>query len=314
MTSGFELARLTSVAPRTVWPDEALHFTPWLLENADVLAELLGIDDLVLEAAEHRVGGFRLDLIGRDQGTDRKVIVENQLGRSDHQHLGQIITYAAGTNPSTIVWVTTGFREEHRAALEWLNHRTDEDTRFFGVEIRVVRIGDSPVAPNFELVVKPNDWEKTVKKAATSTGESASAVVYREFWAVVLDRIRDRYPSWTNATGLNKPWQPIGTGISNVQLLMSWFNGVLTHQVYFSANAEENERRYAILVKHRHIVDSLVNAEVTWDPMPDNKAARIIVSSPFNDINDRDRWDEMAEWLITNQERLREVLTRVDLR
>lgn len=308
------LARLTPVEPREVWPDEAIHFTPWLLDNADVLAQLLGIDDLVLEAAEHRVGGFRLDLIGRDQDTDRKVIVENQLGRSDHQHLGQIITYAAGTDPTTIVWVTTGFREEHRAALEWLNQRTDEDTRFFGVEIHVVRIGDSPVAPNFELVVKPNDWEKTVKKAATSTGESAAAVVYREFWATVLDRIRDRHPQWTNATGLNKPWQPIGTGISNVQLLMSWFNGVLTQQVYFSADAEENERRYAILAEHHQIVESLVDIEATWDPMPDNKAARVIVASSFDDINDRDRWDEMADWLIATQERLRAVLARVDLR
>ncbi|MEV8195592.1 DUF4268 domain-containing protein [Rhodococcus pyridinivorans] len=315
MTDEFELARLTSVNPREVWRDEALHLTPWLLQSADVLAELLGIDDLVLEAAEHRVGDFRLDLIGYDQATGHKIIIENQLGRSDHHHLGQLITYAAGTDAKTIVWLTTEFREEHRSALEWLNHCTDEDTRFFGVQIHVVRIGDSPAAPNFELAVKPNDWEKTVKKAATSTRESGAALTYREFWTTVLERIRDQRPGWTNATGSSSNWQPIGTGISHVQLHMSWSQGVLTHQVYFaSTDAQINERRFRLLEKHRDLVESLVGTKIVWDSMPGRKGTRIIITSPFDDIDARDRWTEMADWLIDIQERLREALTHVDLR
>jgi len=146
MTSS-NLGRLTSVPPRDVWVHEAYDFTPWLLQNVDVLSDLLGMEELELDAAEQPVGGFSLDLIGRDLSDGSVVIVENQLAQSDHGHLGQILTYAAGTNPTTIVWIATSFRPEHRAALDWLNEHTDPDTRFFGVEIEVVRIGDSAPAP-----------------------------------------------------------------------------------------------------------------------------------------------------------------------
>src|SRR5437667_8314691 len=122
-----ELGRLERVDPRLVWGHEADAFTPWLLENADRLAEALGID-LELEAAEHKVGGYSLDLVGRDITNDAVLIVENQLEMTDHSHLGQVLTYAAGTGASTIVWIATAFREEHRQALDWLNENTGEDT------------------------------------------------------------------------------------------------------------------------------------------------------------------------------------------
>lgn len=143
------LGRLTTVSPREVWTHETHNFTPWLLENVDVLSDLLDMD-LTLDVAEHPVGGFSLDLKGRDLSDASVVIVENQLEQSDHLHLGQILTYAAGTNPKTIVWITTGFRSEHRAALDWLNEHTDPDTRFFGVKIEVVRIGDSAPRAQFQ--------------------------------------------------------------------------------------------------------------------------------------------------------------------
>lgn len=166
MTSA-PLGRLTSVPARQIWPDEARHFTPWLLDNAEVLAEVLGFP-IELKYAEHPVGTFRLDLIGHVAGTEEVVIVENQLEVSDHTHLGQILTYAGGTDPTNIVWVAPRFTEEHRAALDWLNARTDQHTRFFAVEVKLVSIGDSVPAPLLSLVVKPNDWEKQVKAASAS--------------------------------------------------------------------------------------------------------------------------------------------------
>lgn len=167
-----DLGRLEPVDPRTVWPHEAQHFTPWLLEHADVLSDVLGMD-LELKAAEHRVGEFSLDLIGTDQASGERVIVENQLDQSDHAHLGQILTYAGGTDPTNVIWVATGFREEHRAALEWLNERTDERTRFFAVLLQTVRISGSPPAPLLTPVVRPNDWGKQVR-ATTTSGRSRS--------------------------------------------------------------------------------------------------------------------------------------------
>lgn len=211
------LGRLDVVDARDVWPSEPHDSTPWLLNNVDVLSDLLEMD-LVLEEAEHAVGGFSLDLKGHDEATGETVIVENQLEVSDHIHLGQIITYAAGTDPTTIVWVTTGFRPEHRAAIDWLNQRTDENTRFFGVVIHVVRIGDSQPAPDFELVAQPNDWKKQVKKTTSASEASGKSLLYREFWEMVLDRIRAEHPSWTRARTTGDSWCNTGIGVSGVVL------------------------------------------------------------------------------------------------
>jgi hypothetical protein len=164
------LGRLQPVDPRDVWRHEAGDFTPWLLANADVLSDALGMD-LDLRTAEHAVGAFALDLIGTDRATGDVVIVENQLEVSDHAHLGQILTYAGGTDPRHIVWIATGFRQEHRAALEWLNERTGEATRFFAIQLQTVRIGDSPPAPLFTPMVQPNDWGKQVRATTTSGRE-----------------------------------------------------------------------------------------------------------------------------------------------
>jgi hypothetical protein len=187
---GFALGRLEQVDPRSVWRHEALNFTPWLLENADRLGEALGVE-LELTRAEHAVGGYSLDLIGRDLTNGTVVIVENQLADSDHSHLGQLLTYAAGTSAATIVWLTTAFRDEHRQAMTWLNEHTDEDTHFFGVELQVVRIGESVPAPLFRVVAEPNDWQKAVKRSA-SNSTSGRAALYVDFWARYLTRVRSR--------------------------------------------------------------------------------------------------------------------------
>ena len=137
--------RLTAVDPRVVWPREAQDFTPWLLEHADSLADVLGID-LELTANEHPVGGFAQDLIGKDVTNGCVLIVENQLTVTNHVHLGQLLTYAAGTDTATIVWIAMSFREEHRQAVDWLNSLEGEDARFFGIEIGAVRVGESPAS------------------------------------------------------------------------------------------------------------------------------------------------------------------------
>jgi hypothetical protein len=195
MVAGIEgrptLGKLAPVALRAVWPHEAQDFTPWLLANDDVLGEVLHMD-LELRAAEHPVGEFFLDLVGVDTATGDRVIVENQLDISDHNHLGQILTYAGGTDPVNIVWVAPRFRDEHRAALDWLNNRTDEDTRFFAVEVSVVRIADSLPAPLLRLVVAPNDWGKSVKAAAAATAVTEERLLYQQFWQQYLDRIHEQ--------------------------------------------------------------------------------------------------------------------------
>lgn len=307
-----ELGRLTPVLPRDVWPHEAHDFTPWLLQNVDVLSDLLKMD-LVLGAAEHAVGSFSLDLIGHDESTGERVIVENQLEVSDHTHLGQIITYAAGTDPTTIVWITTGFRPEHRAAIDWVNEHTDENTRMFGVVIRLVQIGDSAVAPNFELVAQPNDWEKAVRTTSAASEPSAQALLYSEYWEQLLSSLRAEGFAWVPRGVTTKSgWCATRTGVASSSVVMWFLKRGLSLQLYFeSSDADLNTARYEALEQHRDTFDRLIPGEILWDPMVGKKATRIVIPSPFIDVATREAWPAMNTWLRESQVALRAAMDAI---
>src|SRR3954454_2225369 len=180
------LGRLEKVELRNIWLSEASDFTPWLAraENIVILSETLGID-LELEAQERAVGPFRADILCKDIGTDRWVLIENRLEKTDHTHLGQLLTYASGLEAVTIVWIAARFTEEHRSTLDWLNKITDDSFRFFGLEVELWRIGDSPAAPKFNIVSKPNDWSHSVAQAVKAIDEgelSETRVLQRNYW------------------------------------------------------------------------------------------------------------------------------------
>jgi len=316
---GNTLGRIETVDPRTIWKHEAHDFTPWLLANADVLGELLGMD-LELEESEHPVGGFWLDLIGKDTATDHRVIIENQLEQTDHIHLGQILTYAAGTDPAIIVWVAKEFRDEHRAAIDWLNERTDENTQFFGVEIEVIRIGDSDPAPNFKLVAKPNNWGKTVRAAANmSSSDAERHARRREFWEYMLGEIRQRRPGWTSAKTTSNNWTNLKSGTKDVDFTIQWLqSGVLGCQVWFGSSDEaENLRRFNAVYAQRQAFEEAFGEPVEWDSMEGKKAAKIVISSDFTrnegwmDNTNRAKWPNMVDWVIETQERLRAALKTI---
>ena len=162
------LGQLESVDPRLAWGNEARGFTPWLSEHLDLLSRAIGIP-LELEAVEKNVGAFRADILAKTGQTGQWVLIENQLEKTDHCHLGQLITYASGLKAVTVVWIASTFAEEHRSALDWLNEVTMEGVNFFGVTLELWRIGDSALAPRFNVVSKPNTWVKGVTIGASST-------------------------------------------------------------------------------------------------------------------------------------------------
>lgn len=158
MATSIKLSKVSKVDLRSCWQNEANDFTPWLAseENIALLADALGMNELEVKAQEEHVGPFRADILCIDPGTDKYVLIENQLEKTDHSHLGQILTYAAGLEAVTIIWIAERFTEEHRAAIDWLNSITDKEFNFFGVEIELIKIGDSPAAPIFNVIAKPN--------------------------------------------------------------------------------------------------------------------------------------------------------------
>lgn len=180
-TMNNKLGKLEKIRLRDIWINEEYDFSVWLSkeENLKELSDAIGIDNIVLEERESAVGKYSVDIYGKEEGTDRKVVIENQLEDSNHDHLGKIITYASGKDARTIIWIVKRARDEHRQAVEWLNAHTDEEVGFFLLEIELWKIGDSMPAAKFNVVSKPNEWGKT-QKANKNLGKAQK--LQGEFW------------------------------------------------------------------------------------------------------------------------------------
>lgn len=213
--------RLLDLPPRDAWRNEARDFTPWLAANIAHLADAIGIP-LEITGTEVTVERFAADILARNPMDGTVVLIENQLEATDHTHLGQIMTYLAGLDAHTVVWVAPDFRAPHLSAIRWLNQHTTEDFSFFAVRLRVVRIGDSPFAPVFELVEKPNDWERRLA-ANRKAAESISDIGLRRgaFWQAYLDRVPDAANWGLRAYATSSVWVPV-PGLASEAHLSMW--------------------------------------------------------------------------------------------
>jgi hypothetical protein len=309
------LSVLQQVNPREVWTHEERDFTPWLLENGDRLAEALGID-LELTAAEHRVGPFELDLLGRDLTSDAVLMIENQLGPTDHGHLGQLLTYAAGTDAATIVWIATQFGEEHRQAIDWLNERTDESTHFFGVQLEVVRIDDSAPAPNLKVVAAPNDWQKRARRAGRgATAATGKRALYEEFWGRLIERVAAERPGWTrrrDLVGNTDSWVGFPSGVAGARLIMGFARGErLRHELYFQGGSgEDNKRAFHAVASHRETLEREYGRALEFEDEPGNITARI-ADYGQGDVTEASEHERFIDWFIDSGDRFRRALETI---
>ena len=311
-----DVSRLTAVDPRLVWPSEAADFTPWLRDNADALADALGID-LELTAIEHQVGPFFLDVIGRDLTNDSVLVVENQLTQTDHDHLGKLITYAANTDAATVVWMALSFREEHRQAIAFLNDLGGEKARFFGVEIAAARIDTSAPAPLFKVIAQPNDFHAQASVAAKATASelSGKGALYAEFWARFLDELRSRHPGWSRARkGQPDNWLSLpspskgGWSSYTVSFPRGPSGQQLRCELYIdSADPSEVERHFGELYEHREAIEETFGGPLSWEPLEGRRASRIACYGS-GDVTEVDKHDQYIDWFLTTFERLRGAL------
>ncbi|MCA0399804.1 MAG: hypothetical protein LCH38_03205 [Proteobacteria bacterium] len=201
-----EIGRLTPISARDAWLHEAQNFTPWLAEHLDELGEVLGIQ-MELQGREVAVETFSADILARNLFDDSLVLIENQLETTDHRHLGQILTYLAGLEAKTVVWLATDFREPHLSAVKWLNEHTADAFSFFAVRLRVVRIGDSPAAPIFDVLARPNLWERQLQAVARKSENMSEVGEYRKaFWQAYLDRYPGDASLGLVVTGASSNW------------------------------------------------------------------------------------------------------------
>jgi hypothetical protein len=297
-----QLGRLERVDLRDIWSSEAAGFTPWLArpENLELLGMTLGID-LEWEAQEKAVGPFRADILCKDIGGGHWVLIENQLERTDHLHLGQLLTYAAGLQAVTIVWIAAKFTEEHRATLDWLNKVTDESIRFFGLEVELWRIGTSLAAPSFKTISKPNDWSQSVKQAAKVIDEadlSETRVMQRNYWEALNPVLNSKGgPVLGNKKAQPQSWMayPIGKAAIHLGAAMSSVRNHVRAELYMTGSTAK--AYFGLLRRQKEAIEKELGYPLEWEELPAGQDSRIsaclVDASPKN----TDDWKRQHEWL-----------------
>lgn len=306
--STIPLGRLQKVSLRTAWASESADFTPWLAqaENLAQLGEVIGMK-LRLEAQEQPVGPFRADIVCTNIQDDSCVLIENQLEQTDHTHLGQLLTYAAGLESVTIIWIAETFREEHRAALDWLNESTPEHINFFGIEIKLFRIADSPVAPEFDLICKPNQWTQAISRAARPNSEQSqfryaywSGFVQQPALAPILTG-----PLTPNRQG-NLPL-PTGWEQFTIQVYVSTTGDDCA--VYLSCRGLNRIRNFELLHEQKDAIERDLGTSLSWQMNETYNRAWIVMNVPDTKPENREDWPRQQALLAAKTAEFYRVLT-----
>jgi hypothetical protein len=284
------LGRLLKVDLRAYWKNEGTEFTPWLAseENMQLLSETVGIE-LEVQRQEESIGPFRADILCRDTISDHLVLIENQLERTDHTHLGQLMTYAAGLDAVTIIWIAQTFTEEHRAALDWLNRITDDTFNFFGIEIELYKIGDSVPAPMFNLVSKPNDWAKSVKKSAASQNITDTKLLQQQYWQSLKNFLDTNKSPVKMQNAQPQHWANIAVGKSDFNLTaqVNSRENILTVMLNILGNdAKSNYEKLYEMAYDNSL--ALISDNIIWDKMESKKMSCIYLTTSGDFLNKND--------------------------
>lgn len=292
-----ELGKLEKINDlRSVWPHEEKNFSKWLIQenNLDMLSEAIGID-IEFEEIESPIGEFNADILAIETDTNNKIIIENQLEDTDHNHLGKIITYASGKNASFIIWIVKRARDEHRKAIEWLNSNTDEQIGFFLVEIELWKIDNSKIAPKFNVVEKPNNWAKELKLS-----ESLSDIkkLQLDFWNKFKE-YASHNESFMNIFNLRKAYP---------HALYNLSCGISQCRITFAINSLKNFATVGIYIQHnKELTDKLINKIPDIESLTKKnvqlnsgkKDNRIFISKEIS-IHKQENWDDCFDWFCKN--------------
>jgi len=293
-----KFGKLEKVDLRELWIGESTDFTPWLAmeENIAELGEAIGLELEVMEQ-EQRVGVFRADILCKDIVNDHFVLIENQLERTDHTHLGQIMTYAAGLDAVTIIWIARSFAEEHRAAVDWLNNITDESINFFGIEIEAYKIGDSLPAPSFNIVAKPNDWTRSVKLSTTSGKISDTKQFQLEFWIALKKYLEESGSFLKCGKPYPQHWLNFSLGKSNFGIAAICSTRDNSIRVDFNIGEKGSKSRFNKLKTLCETESKQIfGEELSWNELPDAQYSVINIRKDV-DVMDKSLWKEQHEWL-----------------
>ena len=302
-----EFGRLESINLRDAWKHEANNFTPWLSENLDRLSEVVGIP-LELEGTEVQVEQFSADIHARNSIDDSAVLIENQLEGSDHTHLGQILTYLAGLEARTVIWVAKGFQQAHLSAVHWLNENTGGEYAFFAVQVKVYRVDgldNSPMIPAFEVLERPNEWDRQVraKSGARRSELSEQAQFCQDFWAYY----RERYPGDGVRSGIKgtNVYHPIPEAELHICQYIARSQGEVG--IYMPSWWKSDPKES--VVARAQLYRAPLSKELGID-MGTRREGETPISIADINPGDRNNWDRATEWLHDNLSKYRSVLTK----
>lgn len=307
---GNEFGKLEEITDlRDYWKNEASDFTPWLAkeENISLLSEAIGLD-ITVEERESNVGDFNVDIYASETETDRKIIIENQLEATNHDHLGKLITYASGKEANIIIWIVKEAREEHRAAIEWLNNHTDKEIGFFLCEIKIYKIENSKPAVKFEVIQRPNEWAKEVKnKDLTQTQQ-----LRYEYWMAYNDyAFKDAQSEYAKTFGKRKPstnhWMQLSIGHSNcrISILQIQKRNAINIEFYI----ENDKELFKRLFDKKDDIEKDTGIKFYWKELPDKIASRIITEK-YVEFDSKEKWNEQFDWIIDTVIKMKKTFTK----
>ena len=289
---------------RSVWQHEEHDFTKWLKNHIDLLGAELGIE---IEDArtEESVGDFSSDIVAREMNSGEVIVIENQYNKTDHDHLGKLLTYSSGKNAGFTIWLAEEFRPEHRSVLEWLNESGPTDVKFFGIKPRVVSIDESDDRGfEFKTIVEPNEWERELADPLTETEQS-----YRNFFGELIDAYAEERNGWNPLTPGPRNYLTFSAGIGGVSFGWVFHQGPeFAVELYIStSDGTRNEDIFNELKMNQTEIEAQLGDELTWEPLPEKQACRIKqpkqIESRITDLTDEQRrhlisWgvDTMAEF------------------
>ncbi|MFD3003100.1 DUF4268 domain-containing protein [Pontibacter toksunensis] len=303
-----DLGNLKTIAPRQKWNSEARDFTPWLASNIESLSKAIGLE-LEVENTEVACGPYSADILAKDTGTGKYVVIENQLEKTNHDHLGKAITYSSVLDASTVIWIATDFTQEHTKALDWLNDHTTDEISFYGVQVELWQIDDSKAALRFNIVSKPNE---AVRQAAKSKGNdelSESRLFQLDFWTKFKDKLAKTKKIPSLQTPRPQYWFDVTLGKSHVHLSNTCNTDAnnVGIRVYIG-NKKAGMLPY--LESRKVEIESAIGQTLSWNPNPTNRD-KIIALTHSTDFNNPQKVEEALEWLVKYTIKFREVFGKV---
>ena len=290
------LSKLTKLDLREVWKHEALDFTNWLAENENLeaLSDAVGVDIKLIQT-EASVGKFNVDILAEEDLTGKKIIIENQLEATDHDHLGKIITYASGHNAEIIIWIVKDTRDEHQKAIEWLNDHTDQDISFFLIRIELWKIDDSKPAPKFEIVVSPNEWAKAIKSNPAKKELTNTKLQQLDFWDKLKKYIQRENPKLRLRTPSPQHWYDISIGSSDchIALTINTRENLMGCEIYI----DKNKELFNHFKMYKESIEADIGEAAEW--VDAAKASMIKITKEVNDLFNESELDDNFAWLLS---------------